>query len=101
MTAPRYDAMTPRKGRDGKTYWTKIGSMWPAKDGKDGFNLQLDALPLPGDDGRCTVSMFVPKPKDEQTPQANYYAEKAGERKADPITSGRSRNDDMNDDIPF
>ena len=87
MTA-RYDAMTPRKGKDGKTYWTKIGSMWPAKDGKDMFNLQLDALPLPDSEGRCTVSMFAPKPKEDRgPPQASYYADKA--------------NADMNDDIPF
>lgn len=87
MTA-RYDAMTPRKGRDGKTYWTKVGSMWPAKDGKDGFTLSLDALPLPGEDGRCTISMFVPKPKDGQ-----------GDASRQPDVSG-SQND-MNDDIPF
>ncbi len=82
----RYDAMTPRKGRDGKTYWTKVGSMFPAKDGKDGFNLVLDALPLPDSDGRCTVSMFVPKPREgaEQRPAQ----QPAG-------------NADMNDDIPF
>ena len=39
------------KERDEKdTIWTRIGAMWPHKDGK-GFNLQLDAVPL---DGRVT-----------------------------------------------
>lgn len=83
----RYDAMTPRKGRDGKTYWTKVGSMWPAKDGKDGFTLSLDALPLPGEDGRCTISMFVPKPKGDQSEV--------------PARPDVGQNADMNDDIPF
>ena len=81
MTA-RYDAMTPRKGRDGKTYWTKIGSMWPAKDGKNGFNLQLDALPLQDSEGRCTISMFVPKPKEAQV-------------------HDRETADNLNDSVPF
>ena len=39
------------KERDEKdAIWTRIGAMWPHKDGK-GFNLQLDAVPL---DGRVT-----------------------------------------------
>jgi hypothetical protein len=79
----RYDAVTSRKDRNGKTRYTKIGSAFPAKDGKDGFNILLDALPMPNADGQARISLFVPKPKEGQAPAA------------------QNRNDDMNDDVPF
>lgn len=36
---------TSRQGKDGKTYWTRIGTMFPAKNG--GYKLAFDALPVP------------------------------------------------------
>jgi hypothetical protein len=81
----RYDACTGRKDKNGKTYWTKIGAAFPAKEGKEGFNIVLDALPMPNAEGQAWISLFVPKPKDNaQTSQSSPPA------------------DDMNgDDIPF
>lgn len=58
----RYDAMVARE-RNGKTFWTRIGTMFPSKSG-EGFNLVLDALPLPDKDGRCAINMFPPRPRD-------------------------------------
>lgn len=75
----RYDAVISRKDKNGKTRYTKIGAAFPAKNG-DGFNIVLDALPMPNAEGQAWISLFVPKPKN------------------DPISSGR---DDMNDEIPF
>jgi hypothetical protein len=43
--ADRYRLVVPRKDRDGKTWWTKVGVMWPLK-GKDGFSITMEALPL-------------------------------------------------------
>ncbi len=82
----RYDAVTSRKDRNGKTRYTKIGSAFPAKDGKDGFNILLDALPMPNADGQARISLFVPKPKEDQASSGS---------------TGRPRSDDMNDDVPF
>lgn len=82
----RYDACTGRKDKNGKTYWTKIGAAFPAKEGKEGFNIVLDALPMPNADGQAWISLFVPKPRDGQ---AQTPANDQGAR------------DDMNDDIPF
>lgn len=83
MTA-RYDACTGRKDKNGKTRWTKIGSAFPAKDGKEGFNIVLDALPMPNAEGQAWISLFVPKPKEEkQTDQ------------------GAPRDDMDGDSIPF
>lgn len=53
----RYDVSCPRKKGD-KTFWTRIGSAWQAKDG-DGFNVELDALPLTDAEGRCS---FIIRP---------------------------------------
>jgi hypothetical protein len=44
---PIYIAYTVTKvGRD-KSYWSRIGAMFPHKDGQ-GFNLNLEALPVDG-----------------------------------------------------
>jgi hypothetical protein len=91
--AQRYDAVISRKDKDGKVRYTKIGSAFPAKDGKDGFNIVLDALPMPNADGQAWISLYVPKPKDGEAPQQS--------RGSDRISAGRQRNDDMNDDVPF
>ena len=42
----RYDLLVPRDDeKTGKTYFTKIGAMFPSKSG-DGFSIVLDALPI-------------------------------------------------------
>lgn len=95
--ATRYDAVISRKDKDGKVRYTKIGSAFPAKDGKDGFNIVLDALPMPNADGQAWISLYVPKPKD-------------GQERAPEVATGHSdlqhrrnrSNDDMDGDaIPF
>jgi hypothetical protein len=43
---PALIANTVRES-NGKKYWTRIGAAWPHDDGQ-GFNLQLEALPLDG-----------------------------------------------------
>jgi len=61
--ADRYDLKTARTGRDGKTYWTKIGVMFPMRE-KDGFSITLEALPIQqlNDDGRleCRITAWEP-----------------------------------------
>lgn len=80
----RYDACISRKDRNGKTRYTKIGAAFPAKDGKDGFNIVLDALPMPNAEGQAWISLFVPKPREDQ-----------------PAPASVTTTDDMNDDIPY
>jgi hypothetical protein len=55
----RYDLISPRARKDGKTFWVKIGAGF-ARD-KGGFSLQFDALPLPDAEGKVTVLMTEPK----------------------------------------
>jgi len=61
MANTRFDICTPRKGKDDKTYWTKIGTAW---QGDKGIQLVFDALPLPDSEGRCVANLFEPKPRD-------------------------------------
>ena len=63
----RLDAMTPRKRGD-KTYWIRVGSAWPNKKGP-GYQIVLDALPLPDAEGRCVINLFEPRQRDERPSQ--------------------------------
>jgi len=85
----RYDAVISRKDKNGKTRYTRIGAAFPAKDGKDGFNIVLDALPMPNAEGQAWISLFVPKPKED-----------ADDSQPAPAR-GSARNGDMDDEIPF
>lgn len=78
----RYDAVISRKDKDGKTRYTKIGAMFPSKNG-EGFSCVLDALPMPNADGQAWISFYVPKEKPA-----------AGNAPA-------GRDTDMDDTIPF
>ena len=50
---PTHAAYHVRDTKDGKGFWTRIGSAWAHKDGK-GFNIQVDVVPL---DGRITIRL--------------------------------------------
>lgn len=69
MTA-RFDLVTSRKDREGKTRYTKIGAMFPAREG-EGFALKLDALPIPNDKGEVWISAFVPRERDDDRRQSS------------------------------
>jgi hypothetical protein len=62
----RYDLISPRARKDGKTFWVKVGAAFPRDKG--GFSLQFDALPLPDADGKVTVLMTEPKDDNRQAP---------------------------------
>ena len=81
----RYDIMTPRKGRDGKTYWNRIGTAW---EGDKGIQLVFDALPLPDAEGRCVANLFEPRERD-------------GSQGAPSRRPNRDTQPDDDTDIPF
>ena len=60
-TAPALVAYQVREVKEGKDFWTRIGSAWSHKDGK-GFTVQLDAFPV---DGRITLR----RPEEKATNQ--------------------------------
>ncbi|MCK1479296.1 hypothetical protein IVB27_32300 [Bradyrhizobium sp. 197] len=98
----RYDAVISRKDKDGKVRYTKIGAAFPAKDGKDGFNIVLDALPMPNAEGQAWISLYVPKPKeDADQHDQRPISERAQEKIKRPDTISTGRGGDMDDQIPF
>jgi hypothetical protein len=55
----RMNIATPRKAKDGKTFWTNIGTAWFNDNG--GIQLVFDALPLTDAEGRCVANLFEPR----------------------------------------
>lgn len=73
--------------RDGKTYWTRIGTMFPMK-GKDGFSMTFSALPIPQlRDGQIEVRAVAFPPKDDNGPVMDR--------------APAGRRDNLDDEIPF
>lgn len=95
----RYDICTGRDDRDGKTRWTKIGVMFPAKSG-DGFAIKLDALPLPNKDGDVWIKAFVPQPRDTQEAVAQVNRQRPTGIPERPQVRGGSA-PSLDDDVPF
>jgi len=81
----RYNLISPRPRKDGKTHWHNIGSAFTRDKG--GFSLVFDSLPLPDAEGRVTVLMTEPLPDDGQRQQREPQA--------------RQQRSDMDDEIPF
>src|SRR5262245_31195258 len=97
--AKRYDISVPRKGRNDKTYWTKIGTAWENDRGQ--IQLVFDALPLPDADGRCVANLF--EPREDQGRSASRDQADARERSGGQGGYGRQQSQDYDDgsDIPF
>lgn len=56
----RLDLLAPIKGKDGKTFWRKLGSAWPAEGG--GFNIEADVMSAP-EDGKWRFIARPPRDK--------------------------------------
>jgi hypothetical protein len=84
----RYDLISPRARKDGKTYWHKVGAAFPRDKG--GFSLVFDSLPLPDAEGRVSVLMSEPLESD------------GGDRRHDTARQAPAvRTRDLDDEIPF
>jgi hypothetical protein len=80
---PAYRAYTVIKRGDGQEdFWLAIGAAFPHQSG-DGFNVVLQALPIPGGDGQCKIVLRPPKADDDQRPQerSDHSEEKPGSRR--------------------
>jgi hypothetical protein len=86
----RMNIATPRKAKDGKTFWTNIGTAWFNDNG--GIQLVFDALPIPDSEGRVVANLF--EPRERATPPtgaANAY----GHQTTTHSTA------DLDDEVPF
>ena len=88
------DICAPRKGRDDKTHWHRIGTAFVSDDGKIG--LQFDSLPLVDAEGRCTAQIFERRDKTETPRRSGQYQ---GDHPAKGLADKRA--DIGDDEIPF
>ena len=66
---PNYRAYTVVKREGQDDFWLAIGAAFQHQDG-DGFNVVLQALPIPNGDGQCKIVLRPPKGDDtDQQPQ--------------------------------
>lgn len=66
MAGKRYDVCSPRKKKDGGTFWHRVGMAW---EGEKGISIEFSSLPLPDVEGRVRVSLFEPREKQQQPDQ--------------------------------
>lgn len=96
MAGKRMECSSPRKARDGKTWWHRVGSAWISDDGM--ITVYLDSYPTPDEEGKVKFSLFEPRPREgastqERAQQARGAGQGAG-RQA-PLA------EDLDDEIPF
>jgi hypothetical protein len=65
---PNYRAYTVVKREGQDDFWLAIGAAFAHQSG-DGFNVVLQALPIPNGDGQCKIVLRPPRAEDEQQPQ--------------------------------
>lgn len=68
----RLDALSVREGKDGKSYFSKIGAAFPNKDGK-GYTVMLDCVPA-STEGQYKIMLRTPLPKDGERQQSRQQS---------------------------
>ncbi|AHB48057.1 hypothetical protein W911_06100 [Hyphomicrobium nitrativorans NL23] len=79
---PSHIAYQVREGDDNKSYFNRIGAVWQHKDG-EGFNMQLDSVPV---DGKVTVRSVQDR---IQEAKDNARDAQEGERRNDKRSASR------------
>lgn len=92
------DICTPRKAKDGKTFWHRIGTAFVGDDGKIG--LTFDSLPIPDAEGKCSAQIFDRRDKDD-TPRREGPPNKSMAVAAGYGRGGGKAAADLDDEIPF
>ena len=79
---PSYRAFTVIKHEGKEDFWLAIGAAFPHQNG-DGFNVILQALPIPNGDGQCKIVLRPPKSDDDrpQEPHRMTANNKSGSRR--------------------
>ena len=82
----------PRVGKNGKTYWHKLGVKFAYDDGKE--SIKLDSLPLPNEKGEVWMNLFDLDlyQKDNPFDKPEDKADEAG---------GDTNSKEKEDEIPF
>lgn len=95
----RYDLLSPRKDREDKTRWHKVGAAFPRDKG--GFQLVFDSLPLPDAEGRVTLMMWEAKPRDDAPRSGGYSQPERGQAQGYGQSARAGSAPAFDDEIPF
>ncbi len=77
---PAYRAFTVVKREGQDDFWIPIGAAFAHQSG-DGFNVILQALPIPNGDGQCKIVLRPPKDDDTNASGAANSNNKSGSRR--------------------
>ena len=77
---PAYRAFTVIKREGQDDFWLPIGAAFPHQSG-DGYNIILQALPIPDRDGQCKLVLRPPKDADETERARDTIREENDRRK--------------------
>ena len=87
---PAYRAFTVIKREGEEDFWLRIGAAFPHQSG-DGYNVILQALPLPDGDGTCKIVLRPPKDDKNDQHDRDKSAEDERTRQAIRQTNDRRR----------
>jgi hypothetical protein len=90
--AQHMEIVSVRPGKE-KPVYIRIGAMFPAKDGKEGYTIKLDAIPLPNEKGE--VWLMVRPPFEKDAPKGYSSAPKSA-----PV-SRAPQAPILDDEVPF
>jgi hypothetical protein len=79
-TQPALRAFTVIKREGQDDFWLPIGAAFQHQSG-DGFNVILQALPIPNGDGQCKIVLRPPKEDKADTQESNVSTIKSGSRR--------------------
>lgn len=85
------DICTPRAGKDGKTFWHRVGTAFIGDDGKIGGT--FDSLPIPDKEGRVSFQLF--KRQDKDAPARTAHPAKGMAERKGSAPAG------LDDEVPF
>jgi hypothetical protein len=78
---PTYRAFTVIKRGEGQDdYWLPIGAAFPHQSG-DGFNVILQALPIPDRDGQCKLVLRPPRDDKDDPERARQTIREENDRR--------------------
>ena len=77
---PSHRAFTVIKREGQDDFWLPIGAAFPHQSG-DGFNIILQALPIPNGDGQCKIVLRPPKDHTDETDRAQQTIREANDRR--------------------
>ena len=89
---PAYRAFTVVKREGQDDFWLPIGAAFPHQSG-DGFNVILQALPIPNGDGQCKIVLRPPKDDTQHDRNDKHENERARQtiRQANDRRRGREK----------